>query len=93
MRHLPRSSSEGFTLIELLVVIALIAMLMALIVPAVINAARWAKEWAYGAYAHRENQIEVFLDDSAPESRMLRWTTNRPVRWSFVEISPAASSP
>lgn len=79
---------RAFTLLELLLVVVLGFILVALLLPSVVRGLNWCKEWAYGAYSHRENQIEVFLDDTAPESRMLRWTTNQPVRWSFV-VAPA----
>ena len=80
----------AFTLLELLCAIALIAALAAMYFGPISKAKRWCKEWAYGAYSHRENQITVFLDDSAPESRLLRWTTNKPVRWTFV-VAPKNS--
>lgn len=79
-------NTRAFTLLELLCSIVLIALLAALLLPVIVRARQWCKEWSYGAYSHRENQIEVFLDDAAPESRMLRWTTNPPVRWTFITI-------
>ena len=75
---------RAFTLLELLLVVVLGFILVALLLPSVVRGLNWCKEWAYGAYSHHENQIEVFLDDTAPESRLLRWTTNKPVRWTFV---------
>lgn len=83
--------ARGFTLIELLCVIVIIGILAALWLGPIAKARQWCKEWAYGAYAYKENQITVFLDDNAPESRMLRCTTNRPVRWSFVDSSKLTS--
>lgn len=78
---------NAFTLLELLCAIALIGILAAMLFGPVSKAKRWCKEWAYGAYSHRENQIETFLDDSASEARMLKWTTNKPVRWTFIDLS------
>ena len=83
----PFMRCKAFTLLELLCAIALIALLAALLLPVVVRARQWCKEWAYGAYAYKENQTEAFLDDSASEARLLKWTTNRPVRWTFIDSS------
>lgn len=83
--------SSALTLLELLCAIALIGLLAAMLLGPISKAKQWCKEWAYGAYAHRENQIETFLDDKATEARMLRWTTNKPVRWTFIDASKLPS--
>lgn len=76
------------TLVELLTVIALIALLVSLLLPVVIKAQRWCKEWAYGAFAYKQNQLETYLDDNAKQYWLDFYTTNKPVRWSFVEMKP-----
>lgn len=78
-------------LLEQLVVMAVIWLLVAMLLGTVSKSLRYAKEWVYGAYGHKENQAEAFLDDSSSENRMLFWTTNRPVRWTFVDSRALAS--
>lgn len=74
------------TLVELLCVITLLCILLSMLLAVLAQAQQWCREWIVGAYAHRENQIEAFCDDRAPESLLLRWSTNRPVRWTYVEL-------
>jgi hypothetical protein len=63
-------------------VITIIAILAGVLLPATIRAYQWAKNLAIGCYAHKENQINTFLDDNASEKHMIFWTTNKVKPWS-----------
>ena len=63
------------------------SVLVGCLLPVVVKARQWCKEWAYGAFVVQREPVEAFLDDSTPESKLLKWTTNKPVRWTFVDMN------
>lgn len=82
--------SDGYTLVEMLVSIAIAIVLAAMLLVSVAKAYRTCKAWAWGVYAHSENRMNAFLDDSREAERwQMYYATNKPMKWSFINENGA----
>jgi len=76
---------KGSTLLELLVCIAIIVILVSVILPVVSRAYLWCYEWTLGSMYYKHDQINVYLNDDAPQKWVEYYSTNSVRRWKSYD--------
>lgn len=70
----------------MLVVILVLSILMAILLPAVSKAFIHSKRWIWGTYSFNNDRIMCFLDDDSTEEDLMKFATNKPQPWTFIEM-------
>jgi competence protein ComGC len=80
-----RKQNAGYSLIDVMVTMTIVLVLASLLLPVVVNSFLHCKAWIWGVYAHKNNQIEIYLRDDAEEKHLMTYATNTPAKWSFID--------